>query len=61
MGQTFKHEVRVMRELRHPNVVLFMATCTKPPRLCIVMELMELGSLYDVRRVSSFAQPKLSE
>ncbi len=55
--QTFKHEVRVMRELRHPNVVLFMAACTKPPRLCIVMELMELGSLYDVRRVSSFARP----
>jgi hypothetical protein len=46
--KTFKHEVRVMRELRHPNVVLFMAACTKPPRLCIVMELMELGSLYDV-------------
>jgi 5'-nucleotidase len=55
--QTFKHEVRVMRELRHPNVVLFMAACTKPPRLCIVMELMELGSLYDVRRVSTFARP----
>jgi hypothetical protein len=54
--KTFKHEVRVMRELRHPNVVLFMAACTKPPRLCIVMELMELGSLYDVRRGSFLAR-----
>ncbi len=42
-------EVSVMTALRHPNVVLFMAACTKPPTMCIVMELMELGSLYDVR------------
>ncbi len=38
-----------MTALRHPNVVLFMAACTKPPRMCIVMEFMGLGSLYDVR------------
>ncbi len=41
-------QVRVMTALRHPNVVLFMAACTKPPHLLIVMELMSLGSLYDV-------------
>jgi 5'-nucleotidase len=45
----FKQEVSVMTALRHPNVVLFMAASTKPPKMCIVMELMELGSLYDVR------------
>jgi serine/threonine protein kinase len=39
-----------MSTLRHPNVVLFMAACTKPPKLCIVMEYMALGSLYDVRQ-----------
>ena len=38
-----------MTALRHPNVVLFMAACTKPPKMCIVMEYMALGSLYDVR------------
>ena len=38
-----------MTALRHPNVVLFMAACTKPPKMCIVMEFMSLGSLYDVR------------
>ncbi len=48
----FRDEVRVMTALRHPNVVLFMAACTKPPRMCIVMELMSLGSLYDVRPFS---------
>jgi serine/threonine protein kinase len=42
-------QVRVMTALRHPNVVLFMAACTKPPKMCIVMEFMSLGSLYDVR------------
>ncbi|AGO84667.2 Serine/threonine protein kinase [Pandoravirus salinus] len=46
--QQFKDEVRVMTALRHPNIVLFMAACTKPPRLCIVMEHMALGSLSDL-------------
>ncbi|ELR13875.1 5'nucleotidase [Acanthamoeba castellanii str. Neff] len=46
--RAFGDEVRVMSRLRHPNVVLFMAACTRPPRLCIVMEFMALGSLYDL-------------
>jgi serine/threonine protein kinase len=50
MERNFKEEVRVMTSLRHPNVVLFMAACTKAPRMCIVMEFMSLGSLHDVRR-----------
>ena len=44
-----RRQVRVMTALRHPNVVLFMAACTKPPKMCIVMEYMALGSLFDVR------------
>ncbi len=47
-------QVRIMTSLRHPNVVLFMASCTRPPKMCIVMEFMGLGSLYDVRIVLSF-------
>jgi serine/threonine protein kinase len=42
-------QVRVMTSLRHPNVVLFMAASTKAPKMCIVMEYMALGSLFDVR------------
>jgi hypothetical protein len=38
-----------MTALRHPNVVLFMAASTKAPKMCIVMEYMALGSLFDVR------------
>jgi serine/threonine protein kinase len=48
MEKSFKEEVRVMTSLRHPNVVLFMAACTKAPKMCIVMEFMSLGCLYDV-------------
>ena len=51
MERNFKDEVRVMTALRHPNVVLFMAASTKPPKMCIVMEFMALGSLFDVRRL----------
>jgi serine/threonine protein kinase len=39
-----------MTALRHPNVVLFMAASTKAPKMCIVMEYMALGSLYEVRK-----------
>jgi ABC-type phosphate transport system substrate-binding protein len=51
----FRREAQVMSALRHPNVVLFMAACTKPPKMCIVMEYMSLGSLYDVRLSASDA------
>lgn len=43
----FIEEIEIMSKLRHPNVVLFMAASTKSP-MCIVMEYMPLGSLYDV-------------
>eukprot|EP01087_Luapelamoeba_hula_P003949 TRINITY_DN138_c0_g2_i1.p1 TRINITY_DN138_c0_g2~~TRINITY_DN138_c0_g2_i1.p1 ORF type:complete len:1696 (-),score=223.93 TRINITY_DN138_c0_g2_i1:132-5219(-) len=48
LKKNFISEVKVMTQLRHPNVVLFMGACTTPPNLCIIMEFMELGSLYDV-------------
>ncbi|BBI30152.1 Ser/Thr protein kinase [Acanthamoeba castellanii medusavirus] len=44
----FQEEARVMSALRHPNIVTFMAACTKLPRLAIVMEYMPLGSLFDL-------------
>jgi serine/threonine protein kinase len=50
-------QVRVMTSLRHPNVVLFMAASTKAPKMCIVMEYMALGSLFDVRACPSLASP----
>ncbi|ELR13222.1 serine/threonine kinase [Acanthamoeba castellanii str. Neff] len=46
--ERFVNEARIMSHLRHPNVVLFMAASTKPPKMCIVMEYMALGSLYEL-------------
>ncbi|XP_042961402.1 serine/threonine-protein kinase STY17-like isoform X2 [Carya illinoinensis] len=43
----FSHEVAILREVRHKNVVRFIGACTKPPHLCIVTEYMPGGSLYD--------------
>ncbi|AVL95162.1 putative serine/threonine protein kinase receptor [Moumouvirus australiensis] len=48
MEQVFNDEIRIMTKLRHPNVVLFMAACTKPPKMCIIMENMSLGSMYEL-------------
>ncbi len=35
-----------MEVVRHPNIVLFMGACTKPPKLCIILEYCEMGSLW---------------
>ncbi|XP_065851652.1 serine/threonine-protein kinase EDR1 [Euphorbia lathyris] len=44
----FKREVRIMRRLRHPNVVLFMGAVTRPPHLSIITEFLPRGSLYRI-------------
>jgi hypothetical protein len=31
-------KVRIMRRLRHPNIVLFMGAVTRPPNLSIISE-----------------------
>eukprot|EP00002_Diphylleia_rotans_P037326 TRINITY_DN832_c0_g1_i6.p1 TRINITY_DN832_c0_g1~~TRINITY_DN832_c0_g1_i6.p1 ORF type:complete len:2497 (+),score=388.76 TRINITY_DN832_c0_g1_i6:121-7611(+) len=46
--QEFEKELNIMVELRHPNVVLYMAACLEPQKMCIISELMSLGSLYDI-------------
>ncbi|XP_050121112.1 probable serine/threonine-protein kinase SIS8 isoform X1 [Malus sylvestris] len=42
----FRSEVRMMKRLRHPNVVLFMGAITRTPNLSIVTEFLPRGSLY---------------
>lgn len=34
--------------LRHPNIVLLMGVCTKPPNLIIATEYITGGSLYQI-------------
>ncbi|EOA39603.1 hypothetical protein CARUB_v10008230mg [Capsella rubella] len=44
----FRSEVRIMRRLRHPNVVFFLGAVTRPPNLSIVTEFLPRGSLYRI-------------
>nr|BAD02482.1 enhanced disease resistance 1 [Delphinium hybrid cultivar] len=44
----FRSEVRIMRRLRHPNIVLFVGAVTRPPNLSIVSEFLPRGSLYRI-------------
>lgn len=43
----FTQEVYILRKVRHKNVVQFIGACTRPPILCIVIEFMPGGSVYD--------------
>eukprot|EP00002_Diphylleia_rotans_P035225 TRINITY_DN7669_c0_g1_i2.p1 TRINITY_DN7669_c0_g1~~TRINITY_DN7669_c0_g1_i2.p1 ORF type:complete len:1355 (-),score=201.34 TRINITY_DN7669_c0_g1_i2:879-4943(-) len=45
---SFKEEISLMIQLRHPNVILYMGACFEANNICLVCELMEQGSLYDV-------------
>ena len=37
-----------MEALRHPNIVMFLGACTKPPNFAIVLEYCEGGTLWSV-------------
>ncbi|KAG2429163.1 hypothetical protein HYH02_014098 [Chlamydomonas schloesseri] len=39
--QSFVQEVEVLGRVEHPCIVQLLAACVTPPRLCLVMELME--------------------
>eukprot|EP01116_Phalansterium_solitarium_P006676 TRINITY_DN1901_c0_g1_i1.p1 TRINITY_DN1901_c0_g1~~TRINITY_DN1901_c0_g1_i1.p1 ORF type:complete len:680 (+),score=273.03 TRINITY_DN1901_c0_g1_i1:364-2403(+) len=43
----FKHEFKIMSEIQGPNVLRFYGACVEP-KPCLVMELCQLGSLYDI-------------
>lgn len=40
------NEIEMLSILRHPNIVLLMAVCTKPPNLIIATEFIGGGSLF---------------
>ncbi|KAK4777407.1 hypothetical protein SAY87_017594 [Trapa incisa] len=44
--EDFCNEISILSRLRHPNVILFLGACAKPPRLSLITEYMEMGSLY---------------
>jgi serine/threonine protein kinase len=46
-----------MGSVRHPNITLFLGACIKQPKLCIVLEYCENGSLWNVLHFTNTELP----
>jgi serine/threonine protein kinase len=53
----FRAEVASLSELHHPNIIMFIGACVKPPNLCIVTEYMKKGNLRDILRDKTIQLP----
>jgi len=62
--ETFREEIRLMRQLNHPHVVLYLGACTEPGKVQIVMEKMEddlAHYLRDHKNLSTFQKLKIAK
>ncbi len=46
--QEFNNELSILSRYRHPKIVLLLGAVTVPPTLCMVMEYVKDGTLYDI-------------
>jgi serine/threonine protein kinase len=46
--EEFSNEVNMLAKYRHPNIVLMVGAILRPPQLCMAMELVREGTLYDL-------------
>eukprot|EP01119_Soliformovum_irregulare_P011227 TRINITY_DN2796_c0_g1_i2.p1 TRINITY_DN2796_c0_g1~~TRINITY_DN2796_c0_g1_i2.p1 ORF type:complete len:694 (-),score=199.01 TRINITY_DN2796_c0_g1_i2:38-2119(-) len=53
-----RKEVRIMKSIRHPNLLLFLGACTKPGHVMIVTELMST-SFHDLNKLNTPLLKKL--
>jgi serine/threonine protein kinase len=44
----FDNEVAMLNYLRHPGTILLMGVCSTPPKLAVITEFAEGGSLFDL-------------
>jgi len=56
----FRKELKIMRTLRHPNIVEFLGACVEPNRMCIVTEYLANGSLEDVLERNAKRKKRIS-
>eukprot|EP01102_Stenamoeba_stenopodia_P006607 TRINITY_DN1824_c0_g1_i1.p1 TRINITY_DN1824_c0_g1~~TRINITY_DN1824_c0_g1_i1.p1 ORF type:complete len:1536 (+),score=238.44 TRINITY_DN1824_c0_g1_i1:42-4649(+) len=52
-----RKESTIMRDLRHPNILLFLGSCIRPPNLCIVTQYMKNGCVGKYLRNRSNSMP----
>ena len=48
MFSPFPAECAVMKEFRHPNIVMFYGAVVEPPNYCLVLEFCSRGSLWEL-------------
>ena len=51
--EDFLEEARLMKNLRHPNLVQLLGVCTREPPFYILTEFMSKGNLLDFLRASA--------
>lgn len=44
----YKNEVEMLAKYRHPNIVLMVGAITTPNKLCIAMEMVKEGTLFEL-------------
>lgn len=54
----FENEVKMLRRLRHPNVITLMSVCRQPPALSILTEYVGGGSLFELLHGPPAARPR---
>jgi serine/threonine protein kinase len=58
MKRDYLDELHTMRALKHPNIVEFLGACTKPPKMCFVMELCHQSLFNLLHETSAQLKPK---
>eukprot|EP01111_Echinosteliopsis_oligospora_P015443 TRINITY_DN6119_c0_g1_i1.p1 TRINITY_DN6119_c0_g1~~TRINITY_DN6119_c0_g1_i1.p1 ORF type:complete len:585 (-),score=151.22 TRINITY_DN6119_c0_g1_i1:89-1843(-) len=65
--KSFRNEVEIMRNIFHPNVVLFLGACTEPNKIMIVTELMKtdverlLKNNHDAGKITVYQRIKMAK